>query len=78
MGQIRVDISRFSAAHQGRPGSGIPALWTFSIRDKDVCFWGAYPQAEAAARRYAHHRGMTEGTIFLLDYSGEPTRTRAC
>lgn len=76
MGQIRIDTSRFSGANGGQPGSGAPALWTFSIRDKDVCFWGAYPQAEATARRYAHHAGMTDGTIVLLDCNSTPPAGR--
>ncbi len=72
MGQIKVDTAPFAAVYDREPNEKQPALWTFSIQKKDICFWGTYAKARETARRYAHNHGMHEGTIALIDCTGAP------
>ncbi|MFP4501181.1 MAG: hypothetical protein ACLFTT_09290 [Candidatus Hydrogenedentota bacterium] len=72
MGQIKVDTAAFAATHDRPPNEKQPALWTFSIQEKDICFWGTYAEARETARRYACSHGMCEGTITLIDCTGAP------
>ena len=72
MGQIDVDWTPFRAAYGCEPDRKQPALWTFSIQGRDICFWGTYRHAEETARRFAVTRGMTEGAIALLDHTVAP------
>ncbi len=73
MGKIRVNKERFSSADPNLLDSRHPALWTFSIQDRDICFWGTFHEAAHTARLYAEHHGMTEGAITLLDHTGTPS-----
>lgn len=73
MGKIRVNKEQFAPADPGLLDSSLPALWTFSIQDQDICFWGTFHEAEYTARLYAERHGMTEGAITLLDRMGSPS-----
>jgi len=69
MGGIVVDQTRFLARHHGEPDARQQALWVFSIQERDICFWGRYPDAVSTAKRYAELHGVAEGTISLVDYT---------
>ena len=70
MGSIRVDESRFVARHHCQPDMHELGLWTFSIQEEDICFWGRYPEAVSTAKLYANCHGLDAGTITLLDCTG--------
>lgn len=70
MGKITVDTGRFAGAHEALLESEHPALWTFSIQNQNICFWGSFSQAAYTARLYAEKRGMTHGAITVLDCAG--------
>ena len=70
MGMIRVDKTRFLTGREDLLQTREPALWTFAIREQNICFWGSFPEAEHTARLYAAQKGMTQGTITLMDCAG--------
>ncbi len=74
MGSILIDTADFTASHHGEPDPHLPALWTFAIQERDVCFWGRYPEAVNTATRYANTHGVESGTITLVDCTGSLTR----
>ena len=67
MSTIVVDESKFVATHQQEPKPNILGLWVFSIQDRDICFWGRYPDAVSTAKLYAASRGLESGAITLVD-----------
>lgn len=71
MKSLYVDKERLPTGRRAVLERPYPALWTFSIQDQDICFWGTFKQAEHTARLYAEHLGMTSGTISVLDCRGE-------
>ncbi|HNR30602.1 MAG TPA: hypothetical protein PKI11_06910 [Candidatus Hydrogenedentes bacterium] len=76
MGKIHVDKERLARAEGGVLDSKDPALWTFSIQNEDICFWGTFPEAAHTATLYAERHGMIEGAIKVLDCMGaSPLRT---
>lgn len=42
-------------------------LWTFNIQERDVSFWGRYPDAESTARQYAAKNGVDSTAIRFVD-----------
>lgn len=76
MGKITVDTGCFSGGHEALMESKHPALWTFSIQNQNICFWGSFSQAAHTARLFAEQRGMIDGAIAVLDCA-EALSTRA-
>ena len=70
MSNIDIDMAQFEVGHRDDTDSADPALWTFSIQEKDVCFWGRYPDAASTAKEYAQSHGVVVGTIKLVDCTG--------
>ena len=65
MGEIWVDTSGFAAGPAAEDRR--QALWTFTIADRTVSFWGRYPDAVSTAERYARQQGLRSGAIALVD-----------
>ncbi len=71
MSEIHIDRAKYIQTHRDETKSPFPGLWTFSIQEKNVCFWGKYPDAEVTAKEYAHIHGIDAGTITLVDCTGQ-------
>jgi hypothetical protein len=70
MDEINVDKTNYDTTHTGDLDTKAQALWTFLIQERNICFWGRYPDAVSTAKQYAHCHGVDHGTITLVDCTG--------
>ncbi len=66
MDEYWVDISGFAGVAGPPPEQRHQALWTFSIADRTVSFWGRYTDVVSTAERFAAQQGLQSGPIALV------------
>lgn len=70
MGVMHIDTTGYKATHPSGPDRGSQALWTFTIQDREVHFWGRYEVAASTAQQYAEQYGLGQAPIQLVECSG--------
>ncbi len=67
MMMVQGEGARYIVEHRRTPDNQSMGLWTFSIQERDVSFWGRYPEAESTARQYAVKKGLNSDAIRFVD-----------
>ncbi len=69
-----LDFAPFINKYNRAPEIGRVALWSFTVEEELVSFWGTLAEAISAASLYAHVNAMEDPIFVLTDYSPAPRR----
>ena len=69
-----LDFAPFIDKYNRAPETGRVALWTFTVEEELVSFWGTLAEAISTASLYAHVNAMEDPIFVLTDFCLAPRR----
>jgi len=69
-----LDFAPFINKYNRVPEAGRVALWTFTVEEELVSFWGTLAEAISTASLYAYVNAMEDPILVLTDFCPVPRR----